>query len=227
MSTNTFNESAELYKVGNNTNEYTTEIERRILIVKDWIGTNKKVLDVGCYDGKYAEIFKKQNNEVYGMDASTDAILEANKKGIIAVVADVESKFPYDDNTFDIVHAGEIIEHLYDTDTFIRECNRVLKVGGKLIITTPNTVSLPRRILYLLGQGRFFEASNTFSSEPHSVGHIRFFTKKLLKDFVEFNGFKMKEFTSDSVNFFFLKSDWFAKITPTFGRVLIMSFIKG
>ena len=68
-------------------------------------------------------------------------------------MADLESRFPYPEEFFDIVHAGEAIEHLYDTDSFVQECRRVLKKGGKLIITTPNTLSLPRRILYFFGRG--------------------------------------------------------------------------
>jgi len=221
----TFKASKELYKVIKNTNKYEQNfIEPRIYIVSRWIGKNKKILDVGCYNGLYAEIFKNNNNEVYGIDASCDAVKEANKRGIKATVADLEGCFPYPKEFFDIIHAGEVIEHLYDTDDFVQECRRVLKKDGKLIITTPNTLSLPRRILYFFGIGKFFEASNTFSTEKGSVGHIRFFTKKLLKDFIESKGFKMVAFTSDFINFPFFRSNFLARIKPTFGRTLIGKF---
>jgi 2-polyprenyl-3-methyl-5-hydroxy-6-metoxy-1,4-benzoquinol methylase len=224
---NTFDTSRKMYSVKKNSTGYTKEIEPRIFIVSKWIGKNKKILDVGCYNGWYSSFFKNNNNKVYGIDASKDGVKEAIRKGIYAKVTNVEEKFPYPDQFFDVIHAGEIIEHLYDTDKFIEECYRVLKKGGTLIITTPNTVSLPRRILYLFGSGKFFEASNTFSTEKIAVGHIRFFTKQLLKNFVESKGFKLKEFTSDFVNFpLGIKSKTLAKIKPTFGRSLITKFIK-
>lgn len=223
----TFDTSQSMYSVNNNTNGYLDDfIEPRIYIVSRWIGKDKKVLDAGCYNGKYSEIFLKNDNEVYGIDASRDAIEEANKRGVKATVGNLEARFPFDDKTFDVVHAGEVVEHLYDTDIFISECRRVLKAEGLLIVTTPNTLSLPRRILYLFGNGRFFEASNTFSTEQKAVGHIRFFTKKLLKRFVESKGFKMEKYTSDQVTFPFFVSGLLAKIHPTFGRLLIMSFVK-
>jgi 2-polyprenyl-3-methyl-5-hydroxy-6-metoxy-1,4-benzoquinol methylase len=224
---NTFKTSQSVYSVKKNTNGYIDDfIEPRIGIVARWIGSNKKVLDAGCYNGKYSEVFLKNGNEVYGVDASSDAIEEANARDIKASVGDLEEKFPFRDEMFDVVHAGEVIEHLYDTDMFVSECRRVLKRGGLLILTTPNTLSLPRRILYFFGSGRFFEASNTFSTEPKAVGHIRFFTKKLLRNFVEAKGFTMEKFTSDHVTFPKFVSRRLAKLHPTFGRILIMSFVK-
>ena len=225
--TNTFETSRSMYHIKNNTNGYIDgDIEPRIFIVSKWIGKDKKVLDVGCYNGFYSKIFLDNGNVVYGIDASQDAVNEANVLGIKAVVGNLESVFPYSNHYYDVIHAGEVIEHLYDTDIFIAECNRVLKIGGKVIITTPNTLSLPRRILYLFGFGRFFEASNTFSTEEKSVGHIRFFTKNLLKNFVESKGFKMEKFSSDYINLLLFRSELLAKLFPTFGRSLIMSFIK-
>jgi len=229
---NTFDISKKMHAVKNNSTRYTKEIEPRIFIVSKWIGKNNKVLDVGCYNGWYSSFFKNNNNKVYGIDAIEDGVKEAIGKGIKAKVANAEEKFPFKNNFFDVIHAGEIIEHLYDTDTFIKECYRVLKKNGTLIITTSNVVSLPRRILYFLGSGKFFEASNTFSTEKingknAAVGHIRFFTKYLLRNFIESKGFKMVKFTSDYVNFpFGIQSKLLAKIKPTFGRSLITKFIK-
>lgn len=224
---NTFETSKKLFSIGKASIEYMATSEPRIEIIKNWIGSKRKVLDLACYDGSYSLIFKELGNVVYGIDSVTEAVKEAKKKGIKAYEGDLEKKLPFKNNFFDVAHGGEIIEHLYDTDTFVSECHRVLKKDGLLIITTPNVVSLPRRILYLLGQGRFFEASNTFSSEGFSVGHIRFFTKKLLKDFVESHGFVMEKFTSDYVNLPIVgRSFLLAKIIPTFGRTIIMSFRK-
>jgi len=224
---NTFEVSGNLYQLEKNTTHYDENcVEPRIPVILKWIGTGKKVLDVGCYDGFYSKMIADLGNEVYGLEANKDAVKKALENGIKVKEADIESKFPFKTDYFDIVYAGEVIEHLYDTDTFVNECSRVLKKGGLFVITTPNTVSLPRRMLYLIGKGRFFEASNTFSTEEFSVGHIRFFTKDLLRDFIQSFGFELLEFTSDYVNFPFFTSKLLAKIKPTFGRSLIMKFKK-
>lgn len=222
----TFELSERLYETEKNTTKYDTEVEPRIEIVKKWIGTGKKLLDLGCYDGRYSEIFKKLGNEVYGLDASPTAVREAQKRGICASVGNLESIFPFESGFFDVIHAGEVIEHLYDTDKFMEECRRVLCSGGELIISTPNTLSLPRRLVYLFGIGRFFEASNTYATEEKSVGHIRFFTKELLAGFVQSKGFRRLNYESDYVNLPFFRSKALAWIRPTFGRTLIMKFKK-
>src|SRR5258706_15074441 len=93
---NTFEASQNLYTLDKNTNQYIEgEVDPRIPIVSKWMGSNNKILDAGGYDGRYAEEFKAGNNTVYVMDASKDAIALAKKRGMDAVVADLENKFPY------------------------------------------------------------------------------------------------------------------------------------
>lgn len=188
------------------------------------IGRDKKVLDVGCYDGFVGEIIKKKNNDVYGLDASMNCVEAAQKKGIKAHIGDLEKEFPFESNFFDTVVAGEIIEHILDTNFFIDEIKRVLKPDGELIITTPNVASLARRIMLLLGMNPYFEASLGFPKEA-TAGHIRFFTKKLLKDFLEHKGMKTISFESDTVNFAnTLNLKILADLFPTLGRGLIFKF---
>ena len=54
-----------------------------------------------------------------------------------------DAKFP--DNHFDAVHSAHVIEHVYDPVAMLKECFRVLKPGGKLVILTPNTASFGHR----------------------------------------------------------------------------------
>jgi 2-polyprenyl-3-methyl-5-hydroxy-6-metoxy-1,4-benzoquinol methylase len=194
--------------------------------VSSWIGTGKKLLDVGCYDGTYSKLFLDSGNDVYGLEASRMAVREAKKKGIKATVADLETTFPYKNQYFDTIHAGEVIEHLYNTDIFIKECKRVLKPSGRLIITTPNTLSLPRRIVYLFGKGNFLDPSNSVSLEGRAVGHIRYFTFETLIKFLAYHGMVLTKYTSDFVNFPFCKSNSLATMIPTFGRSIIVEFKK-
>lgn len=207
--------------------EYFDVIEPRVYIAANFIGKGKKVLDVGCYDGTYSHIFLKQKNEVHGLDIHPETVKLAIQNGILSKVGNAEEKLPFLDSEFDAIYAGEIIEHLYETDLFVSELHRILKKNGILVISTPNVVSLPRRFFHLFGKAPFFEASNSYANNAKAVGHIRFFDKKLLKSFVESKGFKMTEFTSDYVNLpLKIKSQKFARLIPTFGRSLIMAFEK-
>lgn len=193
----------------------------RIEKIIQLIGSNKIVLDCGCYEGIISEKIKNNGNKVYGIDASEEAIKAAVSRGIIAVAANIESRFPYEDNQFDAVVAGEVFEHVLDTDALLREISRVLKDKGKLIITTPNTASLGRRFMLLFGKNAYFEAS--FSHPDNAVGHIRFFTKKLLISFLKKNNYSIDVFTSDvikvsTVGGLVKLCDMF----PTLGRSLII-----
>ncbi|MBR9677239.1 class I SAM-dependent methyltransferase [Candidatus Woesearchaeota archaeon] len=83
---------------------------------------------------------------------------------------DLEKPLPFKNNTFDRVMAGEIIEHLKETDQLIKECKRVLKSNGLLVGSTPNASNIRQRIQYLFGKVPDVE-------HPH----IRFYNKKALK----------------------------------------------
>lgn len=63
---------------------------------------------------------------------------------------DLNTRWPYDDHLFDYVVAIEAIEHLENPWHIVREANRVLKPGGKLILTTPNILTIKSRLSYLL-----------------------------------------------------------------------------
>lgn len=184
--------------------------------------TPVKLLDIGCYDGHLALLLKNclRNCDAYGIDIAKKTITLARKKGIHAKICDIEKGINYESNLFDYVFAGEIIEHLYDTDFFLREVKRILKPEGIFIITTPNFVSLGRRLYYLFGKGMFMEQS--FSLPKNAAGHIRYFTFETLKQLLLLHKFEEIAAFSDTVTLpgFFL-FDAPAKIFPTLGRSII------
>lgn len=198
----------------------------RLEIAKRLIGKNKKVLDVGCYDGVFGEQFIKNRNTVYGIDASRAAVKLAKKKGVKAVVGDLETTFPFKSDEFDSVFAGEIIEHMLDTDFFVEEVRRVLKPKGEFIVTTPNVASLARRFMLLLGMNPYFEASFNFPKNVNA-GHVRYYTRDVLESFLKHHGFEIVSFQSDVVNFTEkFGSKLVADIFPTLGRGLIFKCKK-
>lgn len=126
------------------------------------IGRNKKVIDVGCLGGQFSRLIMRQGNEVVAVEANPKAAETARKRGVPVKIADVEAGLPFETEAFDVVHAGEVLEHLFDTRFFFAEAARVLKPGGMLLLATPNLNSLENRVrvaagAYLSGAGAYPE----------------------------------------------------------------------
>lgn len=184
---------------------------------------NKNILDIGCHDGTFLSLLKNRENNFFGLEASDWGVEQARKKGIAVqqYFFDDKTSLPFKDNFFDLVVAGEIIEHIFDTDFFLEEIHRILKPEGKLLISTPNVASLGRRLLLLFGINPIIEIS---PNEPASSGHIRYFTFGSLKNLLEKHKFKIIAFQSDCVNFSEngkIKSGFLAKIFPKIGASII------
>lgn len=99
-----------------------------------------RILDVGCGRAWVAQKLCPLNFEVVSMDISlentTGALERYPYPNHAAVVADVFS-LPFNEGVFDYVIASEIIEHVVDPVKFVANLIKVLKPGGKLIITSP------------------------------------------------------------------------------------------
>jgi ubiquinone/menaquinone biosynthesis C-methylase UbiE len=114
-----------------------------------------RVADIGCRTGGQAAYYRDQAGirEMHGFEISSVPLLEAQKKGIIGHewISGI-SPCPVEDNYFDAVIAGDLIEHLMDTDVFLDELYRVIRPGGFLIITTPNIAWWRNRVRLLMGK---------------------------------------------------------------------------
>ena len=89
-----------------------------------------RILDVGCGDGAISVLLSDASNaeSIYGIDIVEENVKFALKKGIKAFKLDVTKEdLPFEDNFFDAVFLGEIIEHLYDSDYLLDEVYRALK----------------------------------------------------------------------------------------------------
>ena len=95
----------------------------------------KSLLDIGCSDGSFAAILKKRFHfDVYGVDIAKRAIDRAKLNGIKAQVADLAKRFPYKNNTFDVIIMCEVIEHIFDTDFLLQEIHRHIRAYTPLIL---------------------------------------------------------------------------------------------
>jgi ubiquinone/menaquinone biosynthesis C-methylase UbiE len=168
------------------------------------IGRRNRILDIGCGDGSFIIKFRK-HCETFGVDISQNAVRRAREAGINAYEVDVSSqKLPFQDEYFDIIYMGDVVEHLIDPDHAIKEVIRTLRLNGFLVVSTPNLASWINRLLLLIGmQPLFAEVSTvgTFGRGARSsrfcpVGHLRLFTYRALREFLTYYQFNITKVSS-------------------------------
>jgi len=108
-----------------------------------------RVLDVRCNTGRGGVVLKQLNPHlaIPGLDTVKDRLDRLPKDVYQEGVHCYSTKIPNDDGTYDVVLAGEFIEHIYqaDVDQTLGEIFRVLKIGGRLLLTTPNPGDVKRK----------------------------------------------------------------------------------
>ncbi|MDG1900744.1 MAG: class I SAM-dependent methyltransferase [Bacteroidales bacterium] len=96
-----------------------------------------KILEVGSGRGEFLYAFQKQGLICSGVDI--DSTAKSFYEGIDISILDVtKEKFPFADNSFDVVYHKSVIEHMYSPEHMMIETHRILKPGGKLIVLTPD-----------------------------------------------------------------------------------------
>ncbi len=195
-------------------------------------GKNLRILDAGCGDGSVSEKLIKLGFEVWGIDKNKEALKEAEKRGVKVFEGDLEKNLSFQDEFFDAVWCSNVIEHIFHTENFLKECQRVLKEKGVLIITANNINSLTNRIRILFGlYPKWVAPSENFPWEkwphPRFADHVRVFSKSTLNEVLKRAGFKVEKIVSDFVCFnlswvtFPPWSEFLGKIFPSLGETLI------
>lgn len=149
----------------------------RFELFRDWVGSGKHVLDLGCRFGALTRAYV-EGNDVVGIDIDREALDEAAKLGIETLWADVAEPLPLPDERFDAVVAGELLEHLPTPESTMAEVLRVLRPGGLLIGSVPNAYRLKNRLKFLFGRPPEVDPTHLHVFSPTDVG-------RLLDGFVE------------------------------------------
>lgn len=155
---------------------------------------NHYILDYGCGNGAISLKLIKRGYDVYGVDASKSGIQIANShisgRNRFFEMDFEKDDFPDEikDVPFDTIISTQVIEHLYSPKSYVQQCNRILPVGGVLLMTTPYHGYLKNLVMAITGR---MDAHFTVLWE---CGHIKFFSKKTLTKLLEENGFMVTGF---------------------------------
>lgn len=100
-----------------------------------------RILDVGCGTGANLLMLSKYG-DAEGVDISEDALAFCRERGLEKVKLGAAENLPYDDDTFDLVTALDVVEHLDDDLAGLREMRRVLRPGGRVLLFVPTFMFL-------------------------------------------------------------------------------------
>jgi SAM-dependent methyltransferase len=131
-------------------------------------GPGRRVLDLGCRYGALTRTYA-EGNEVVGVDVDREALEEAAKLGIETRWADVDEQLPFADASFDVVVAGELLEHVRDPQRLVDEVTRVLRPGGTFVGSVPNAFRLKNRLRFLLGRKPEDDPTHLHMFSPRDV----------------------------------------------------------
>jgi methionine biosynthesis protein MetW len=158
------------------------------------VAPGHRCLDVGCGDGGTSGVWLQQHAAQYvGVDISKSAVRAACERGLDARVIDDDASLPFADGSFDVAVCIEVLEHLFAPQKTLSEIRRVLRPGGRVVVTVPNIAHWRNR-LDLAVLGRFNPRGDSRSpTEPWRDPHLRFFTLGSLAALLEQDGFEIVE----------------------------------
>lgn len=158
--------------------------------IVEFIGTNKKVLEVGCATGYISKRLKENGCTVVGIEIDQSSAEIAKEHCIDVIVCDVESlnQLPYEQASFDVILYGDILEHLKYPQRVLQKFRVYLKDDGFLCISLPNVANWRMRLNLLFGKFEYTTGGLLDES------HLRFFTKKTAEKLIRDSGFYIIKF---------------------------------
>jgi predicted TPR repeat methyltransferase len=152
-------------------------------LIAGWIGSNKKILDVGCGTGSFSARLASKGNHVVGVESSEEAVRVASKR--VEVLFGDFLQIEIEEN-FDIVLFADVLEHMYRPELAIRKGK---KIANEMIVCVPNFEFWLVKILRTCGIRKM-------NSGILDKNHVYFFSKKIVEDMIRANGFEIVEYES-------------------------------
>jgi glycosyltransferase involved in cell wall biosynthesis len=149
-------------------------------VLLNWLAARpqSRVLDAGCFDGRFADLARRQGHHVTGMDRikhdgvadRVDAFLEA----------DLNQPLPASiDCSFDVIVAGDILEHVIEPQVLLADLASKMVAGGEILVSVPNFGHWYPRGRIALGRFDYDQRG------PLDRGHVRFFTRNTIEALFE------------------------------------------
>jgi methionine biosynthesis protein MetW len=162
------------------------------------------LVDLGCGDGAFTQRVGQRvgSQRTIGVELDPVDAAAARERGIEVVEADVTEPLPFEDGSVDVVHSNQVIEHLADTDRFLKEIRRIVRPDGYAVVSTNNLSSWHNVVSLALGwQPPVSHVSdeivvgNPFDFMEGHLGsrihmHLRLFTERALAELAAYHGLR-------------------------------------
>lgn len=166
-------------------------------IIKKIITPGSKVLEIGCAKGKFLKLLTDGGFDAFGIDISDDAVEESKRNsGCTKVTKEDFVQNNFDDNFFDAIYLGHVLEHFKNPSEVVSECKRALRPNGLLIIEVPCYVSSifyrPLRRIFRVFRIKGSIAKLTKTGGNLKPYHLFEFTKQTIRMLLEVYDFKVE-----------------------------------
>jgi SAM-dependent methyltransferase len=157
--------------------------ERRRSLLLGEVSAGERVLDLGCGAGRFVAALRDAGAEPVGVELAEPALERArrNAPGADLRLVEPDGSLPLDHASVDLVWCSEVLEHVADTAYLLLEVRRVLRPGGRLLVTVPYHGRVTGALIAL----------TRFDAHFDPLGqHLRFYTRSSLTATLERSGFE-------------------------------------
>ena len=155
----------------------------------------RRVLDVPCGEGAFVRRCLAAGRSVVGADCEPGATVPGAERAI----ADMNEQLPFEDAAFDAVVCIDGIEHIERPFDFLAECRRVVRVGGALVVSTPNISALRSRWRYLWTGFHNKAKSPLDETAPHPLHHVNMRSFHELRYQLHRTGFRIERVATNRI----------------------------
>jgi ubiquinone/menaquinone biosynthesis C-methylase UbiE len=160
--------------------------EPRRGMLLEHVRPGERVLDLGAGDGDFAAAAAAAGADVVAVEVAEAAVARARRRhpGLDVRLAPIDGPLPLEDASVDLVWCSEVLEHVADTQGFLSEARRVLRPGGRLLVTVPFHGRVRDVLIALAGWERHLDPMSD---------HLRFYTARSLRETLAFMGFDVDD----------------------------------
>jgi len=157
------------------------------------LGGGAGILDIGCAKGEMRDLLQGKAIKYVGVEPFLEDYLSAKANGLEVVHSSAENAVKKIKSRFDFIIFADVLEHLQNPTTILKECHNILNPEGEIVISIPNVAHFSNRLGLLFGMWNYGERGILDKT------HLRFYTKSSFQKEIQDCGFLIKQSSSTPI----------------------------